>query len=238
MHIPSPTHSYLVDQLIIQLGQLKKLSIVDYGCGAGALLSYLPTNRVGQYIGFDVNQAALTQAKKQWGNTKTKFKPLTIGRVPKLAPTSSVDVIILVGVWQYLSTSEQKQLLDRAKQCLKKGGLLLISCSVNHWPYRFFNLYHYFVQHHYVDRQQLLTQLTTSNFKLLKAEEKGFFFAPLFSNVVTFFTDAVDYLLWRKPGAIGPVGETARLIASPIIQAEFTLPLDYGYTLFVTGKKQ
>lgn len=233
----SPTHHFLAEHILSRFPGKKPITIVDYGCGSGALLEYFQPKKIAHYYGLDVNQAGLVEAGQAFPKIKSTYKKITPDTVPTFGSKQSTDVVILIGVWQYLTDQERKQLLIRAYATLKKGGYLLISCAVDHHVYQWFNIYRHFVPHAYVSRKKLLQGISKQGFTTELITEKGFLFAPLFSNVISFFADAADYVLWRKKGTLGPIGQAARTIAHPLIALEFKAPLDYGYTLFVIARK-
>ena len=79
---------------IIQLGQKKKFSILDVGCGYGELVKYLPKNKNFKYTGIDVVEEMITYSKKTYKDKKLKFKLADILQISK-----SYDYIICNGIF-------------------------------------------------------------------------------------------------------------------------------------------
>jgi SAM-dependent methyltransferase len=238
MAIPSFAHQHLVRQMTKQLGTKDKLIIIDYGCGAGALLDHIPSNIINTYTCYEVSSAALDQAKKIFSRrTKYRFYAINQKKLPTFGRAKSVDVIVLVGVWQYLQPYEQQHVLKEASRTLKQSGLLIISCSLDHKLYKWLNIYRYFVPHYYVNRATLTKQLTQAGFELTYQQEKGLIINPLFSNIITFFSDAIDRFIFKTRGTLGPVGQKLRTRIYPLLAWENNIDLDYGYTLYLTAKR-
>jgi hypothetical protein len=99
------------------------------------------------------------------------------------------------------------------------------------------NVYGIFHPHRFFKRKTVQSLFQMFGLKILEHNEKGLFFTPFFSNVLVFFFDAIDVILFRKKGSLGPVGIAIRRIVEPIVKWEYSLPVDYGYTLFVIGKR-
>ncbi len=100
----------------------ENFSVIDYGCGYGALFNYLNNNHKGfDYIGFDWSEAMLKEAKRA--------HPETPGcSFTSIAPTQAADYTIASGIfnvklddthenWQHhiLST------IDQINEISKKG---------------------------------------------------------------------------------------------------------------------
>lgn len=235
----SHTHDYLVS-LLKKYGTGKKpLTIVDYGCGSGALLSHLTDVMIKKYLGFDVNRHSITEAKKNYQHQKQyTFQLISPNTCPSFGPKNSVDVIILVGVWQYLTLTEQKFIAHEASKVLTPKGVLLISCTVDHLIYRLLNVYRLLFPHHYIRRSEVIDLLKKASLKVVYQHESGLLLNPLFSNVIVFFFDMLDQLLHQSRGTIGPIGAWVRRVMHPVLATEFKLSIDYGYTLFIVATKK
>lgn len=54
------------DQLLMITGDERDCSIIDYGCGYGAMAAYMRKHGyTGKYIGFDISDAMIREARKQ-----------------------------------------------------------------------------------------------------------------------------------------------------------------------------
>ena len=83
----------------------------------------------------------------------------------------------------------------------------------------------------------ILTEIEKAKLRTIYQQERGFLIAPLFSNIISFFFDAADKVLFRTKGTLGPIGTFARKIINPLITLEYLLQIDYGYTLYLKIKK-
>ena len=80
---------------------------------------------------------------------------------------------------------------------------------------------------------KLINQLKKNNLKVVYEKEFGLLLAPLFSNVLVLFFDALDKIFFSTKGEIGKIGSFARSMVAPIIILENKIPIDFGYTLIV-----
>ncbi len=232
----SPTHTLLARSL--NRITADQLTIVDYGCGEGELLQYLPLAKLKTYTGFEINPASLAHAQKNWsGLKKASFTLINEKKLPPLGSLNSLDAIFLVGVVQYLPTRDLNHVLTEAMKVLKPGGKLLISCTTDHWVYQWLNIYRLFLPHFAINRQALLQKITQSSLKVEKQYERGLILSPFFANIFIFFFDALDKIFYQTKGELGPIGRKMRTIWMPVISAEFTWNIDYGYTLFIEATK-
>lgn len=62
------------DQLLKVMGSERSCSVIDYGCGYGAMASYIRgLGYTGKYIGFDISKAMIGEARKQQYNIPQCF---------------------------------------------------------------------------------------------------------------------------------------------------------------------
>lgn len=232
----SPTHKLLASQLISN--SAKKISIVDYGCGEGELLNYLDKHKISKYLGLEVNQHSILVARKKWQAHKFfYFDLINKKKLPSLGAKNSVDAVFLVGVVQYLPVADLKHVLSEARRVLKPGGKLLLSSTTDHWIYKWLNIYRFLLPVHTVNREKMLSDIVANKLSIQRQFERGIILTPLFSNIFVLFFDVFDKIFFKTKGELGPVGRKARAIWSPVIKAEFSLNLDYGYTLFIVATK-
>lgn len=229
----SPTHNELIQKLPKLIN--RKLSIIDYGCGEGELLNYLDLSKIKSYIGYDVTTSSISIAKKYWSNHKNiEFELINKKALPNFGENNSLDFIFLIGVAQYLTQKEILYVLQESYRALKPGGKIFITCSSDHFIYKFLNIYRFFIPNSFINRNSFLKICRQNNLEIEEAYEKGLFLTPLFSNVLVFFFDALDKLLFKTQGKLGPIGRNIRSLCAPLIRMEYLLKIDYGYTLFVT----
>lgn len=236
MNFNSPLHKKLVTYLP---KKVEKLNIVDYGCGEGELLHYMDLNRIKNYFGFDINQGSIQSAQAFWRTRKkVKFSLINKKKLPSLGKPSSVDVIFLIGVVQYLPKKDLDHVLREAQKVLKKDGVIIISSTNDHLLYKIFNIYRLFLTPNVVNIPKLHRKIREHKLSIYFQSEKGLVLTPLFSNVLVFFFDAFDKLLFKTKGTIGPAGTLSRTLFSPLTLLEFSLPINYGYTTFTLVVKE
>ncbi|PIY79905.1 MAG: hypothetical protein COY81_00235 [Candidatus Pacebacteria bacterium CG_4_10_14_0_8_um_filter_43_12] len=232
----SSAHLQIVHYLL-KYSHKKKIFLVDFGCGDGYLVNFLPKNRLKKYVGLDINLNSIRTAKLKFKNDKTYcYKHLTRGTTDYFLKYSSLDAIILVGVLQYLTPKEIKLLFSQAKLALAPNGLLILSCASDHFLYKCFNAYNLISPHQFISKSMVTRLFHTSGLEILEATEKGLLFTPIFSNILAVFFDSIDFLLCRKKGSLGLFGRLGRKLMEPVIRWEYHLPINFGYTLFIVGK--
>lgn len=231
------TYNLILDLILESFPKEKKLNVLDYGCGSGALLEFFPKNRIGKYTGIDINKDSIDVANKRYGGGKnisfgliSSHEPLNLGKA------NTVDVVVAVGVLQYMADDQRVNLFQKAESVLRKDGVLVLSCVTDHILYKLMNLYYLFLPHYYINRANLIKQLRQNNFRIVYERERGLIIAPLFSNLIVLFFDTLDKIFFRTRGELGPIGTRIRQLASQIIQWEYKLPIDYGHTLFVKSQ--
>lgn len=88
---------------IVQPGNTNPHSILDFGCGYGALLNYLQNRQDHfDYTGLDISDEMLIQARSKHVNTKSQW-------VRNLEPGTTFDYIVASGVFNVkLDIAEQQ----------------------------------------------------------------------------------------------------------------------------------
>lgn len=99
----------------------QNITVLDIGCGNGALLKEL-SPRISQGIGIDVSQNIISRAKVLNANSENLSFHVTNG--PFLpVPDESIDVIISLLSFRYL---DWDPIMSECKRVLKPGGKILI----------------------------------------------------------------------------------------------------------------
>ncbi|MDD2822974.1 MAG: class I SAM-dependent methyltransferase [Candidatus Daviesbacteria bacterium] len=231
-----PTYKYILSLLNLQKAEDNSVKVVDYGCGNGLLLSYLVKRKIKEYIGFDINKESILEAKRKYHNKNISF--LLLSRNKKMFERmKSVDLLVLIGVLQYLSEEEIDWLLLSSQKILKKKGRIIISCTPDNWPYRLFNLYRIILPNKFINKDLFIDKAKKNGFEVSACTQKGLLLAPLFSNIIVIFFDFMDKLVFKTKGKLGPVGIVSRKVINPLLMLEYLLPINYGYTMFVELQK-
>ena len=103
-------------------------SVLDLGCGDGALLSYLVGTKQVQAVGIDISSQAVERARAR--GVVAQVADITL---PDFQPSQQVDYILLSEVLEHLTDPEA--LLLRLKGSAR-GGLLVSIPNSGFWPYR------------------------------------------------------------------------------------------------------
>lgn len=103
------------------LGDLAGKTVIDIGCGNGALMNELAP-AIGKGIGLDISDAILERAKAMnAASGHVEFRQLNGPQLP--VDDQSVDVVISLLSFRYL---DWDPLMDEIKRVLKPGGKVLI----------------------------------------------------------------------------------------------------------------
>lgn len=232
------TYSYIIDSILKLRDQNNRLIIIDYGCGSASIINYIPKKKVEKYYGWDVNENSINKAKSDYPGNMYHFS-LAKKNVPDFSKSiKNVDLIISIGVMQYLNSKQIDDFVKYSMKTLKKNGFLVISCASNHLIYRFLDIYQFFSPHLYINSRDYLRKLEKAGFRVEFANEKGLIISPILMNFGTLFVDVLDKILYRNEGFLGPLGTGYRRAISGIIEWEYKSPLNYGYTLYIKAKKQ
>lgn len=235
--IMHPTYQHILNLLEENFPNTRKINLIDYGCGNGLLLEYLSKEKLLKYLGLDISLDSISYAKNRYKFKKINFELIQQGKSINLGKPNSVDVIILIGVLQYMTQKEIKNFLNHAKKVLKSDGKIIISCAVDHVLYRIFNIYRLFLPNNFINKKIFLDLVRKSNMKVTYQQEKGIILSPLFSNVFSLFFDILDKILFQTKGSLGPIGKAAREVTNSILTLEYYLPINYGYTYFILLEK-
>jgi 2-polyprenyl-3-methyl-5-hydroxy-6-metoxy-1,4-benzoquinol methylase len=115
--------------------------ILDIGCGTGHIIAYLP-DTIGEYVGFDMNNSYIENAKKQWkdhSNCRFFCEKVSSASIDK---EKHFDIVLAIGILHHLSDEEAADLLEIAHKVLKPKGTLITWDNVyidnQHWFARWF----------------------------------------------------------------------------------------------------
>ena len=95
------------------------MSILDIGCGTGAILQYLP--RTIKYYGIDISQNYINQAKRRYGDRGT-FICSDLNEVESLP---KFDLILAMGVLHHLENDEVLKLFQVAQASMDRHSRLI-----------------------------------------------------------------------------------------------------------------
>ena len=101
---------------------VKKKSILDYGCGFGYMYAYMKkTDKNFQYTGFDISEAMLLEAKKLYKGKDAQW-------ISSVSAKQKFDYVIASGIFNVRLESSKKDwekymlhTLDAMNRCSEKG---------------------------------------------------------------------------------------------------------------------
>ncbi len=238
VRLTHPTYKIMTSFLDEYLKDKKRVSLLDYGCGSGYLLELLPKRKIAKYTGYETSANAISTARKNYEKLKNvRFVKVDVQK-PLRFNQSKVDIVIAIGVLQYMSQEQVANFIVQVSNILKKGGILLISTVTDHLAYRFFNLYGLFLPNRFLNKKKTVSGITKRGLIIEKVFEKGLFFGPLFYHNLVLAFDFVDKVLFRTKGTLGPFGKTSRKAAYFVAEAEYLLPFNVGYTMYIKAHKK
>ena len=99
-------------------------SILDFGCGCGRVLMFMPDRTKAELIGCDVHAAAI-----DWCNAHLPFARAFVGTAnpPMPLKDGSVDILYAVSVLTHLNEDMQRAWLDEWRRVVRKDGLVIAS---------------------------------------------------------------------------------------------------------------
>ncbi len=105
-------------------------SILDFGCGCGRTLMWLPKTLRGKtFYGTDVDEASV-----RWCQTNLHYADCTVNS--SLPPTTfsdgNFDLVYAISVFTHVNEEHQLKWLSELHRILKPGGLLLLSVHGRH----------------------------------------------------------------------------------------------------------
>lgn len=103
--------------------------VLDIACGDGYGTAFLSIN-AEEVVGVDADDALITEAKKRTAEfPKTRFEAQ---RVEEFSSALELfDVVVSFGTVERLATDAREKFLANIRQCLKPGGILVISASIS-----------------------------------------------------------------------------------------------------------
>ena len=113
---------YLFERFGLRYGNMH--AILDWGCGAGRLLSYFQSVAGPQVWGSDIDSDNLAFCQKRLPFAHCVVFPLV---PPTTLDASMFDLVIGISVCTHLSEQHQDQWLAELRRLCRPGGLVLLS---------------------------------------------------------------------------------------------------------------
>jgi SAM-dependent methyltransferase len=106
----------IADYLTLRPG----MRVIDIGCGAGYILRHLPPGI--DYIGFDIDQAAIEHARKSFGHQGRFYCRYFDAAAAN--DFAGADVVMMNGVLHHIANEELTETLNHIRNVLKDDGVL------------------------------------------------------------------------------------------------------------------
>ena len=97
------------------------MKIVDFGCGPGSIIEYLPEQV--EYVGVDAEKNYIDSAINKYGEIGKFICEDILSFSPK--EVNYFDIAIAIGLLHHLNDEESKKLIEAANKVLKPGGCLV-----------------------------------------------------------------------------------------------------------------
>ncbi len=97
------------------------MKIVDFGCGPGSIIEYLPEQM--EYVGIDAEKNYIDSAINKYGEIGKFICEDILSFSPK--EVNYFDIAIAIGLLHHLNDEESKKLIETANKVLKPGGRLV-----------------------------------------------------------------------------------------------------------------
>ena len=97
------------------------MKIVDFGCGSGSIIEYLPEQM--EYVGIDAEKNYINSAINKYGEIGKFICEDILSFSPK--EVNYFDIAIAIGLLHHLNDEESKKLIEAANKVLKPGGCLV-----------------------------------------------------------------------------------------------------------------
>lgn len=92
--------------------------VLDMGCGTGNMLAFFDEST--DYVGVDLSQPYIDDAKKRYGDRGT-FICSSVGEVADQEP-ASFDIVIAVGLLHHIDDDLTRKMMETVDACLKPTG--------------------------------------------------------------------------------------------------------------------
>ncbi len=97
------------------------MKIVDFGCGPGSIIEYLPEQM--EYVGVDAEKNYIDSAINKYGEIGKFICEDILSFSPK--EVNYFDIAIAIGLLHHLNDEESEKLINTANRVLKPGGRLV-----------------------------------------------------------------------------------------------------------------
>jgi 2-polyprenyl-3-methyl-5-hydroxy-6-metoxy-1,4-benzoquinol methylase len=118
----------IIGSVLVPMYTPRNASVLDIGCGIGAISDFLNSEQRMHYVGVDISKEAVVRAKerrKETGHLSLKY---VHSNVYDFTPTHAFDVIVFSDVLYYV---DSEKVLEKYATFLQPNGLLIVSIFSN-----------------------------------------------------------------------------------------------------------
>lgn len=102
-------------------------SVIELGCGAGALAAALRPDAYSTYLGVDISEVAIEWARRratELGLTRCNFE---VGDMGRWGGAQDVALVVIEEALMYLQPHQQRSLLHSCMKSLRRDGRILVT---------------------------------------------------------------------------------------------------------------
>jgi ubiquinone/menaquinone biosynthesis C-methylase UbiE len=112
--------------ILALLDRLGGGALLDVGCGPG-MMAQACLDRGFSFSGIDISEAMIAECHRRLGTRESAT--FSVGKLQSLPfPDASFDVVLCMGVLEYVADKEQSTAISEMRRVMRPGGLLVISC--------------------------------------------------------------------------------------------------------------
>jgi 2-polyprenyl-3-methyl-5-hydroxy-6-metoxy-1,4-benzoquinol methylase len=109
------------DTVLKNIGDLNGKTVLDVGCGTGALISQIAQRGVSKAYGIDYSDAAIQSAKNNYQHQQLSFSVFDFDNW-----IDPVDVIVSCGTFEHMD--DPGKMMKKMSNLLKPNGVLILTC--------------------------------------------------------------------------------------------------------------
>ncbi len=222
------THNAVLKFLNIYLSKKSGNTILDAGCGTGALMKKL--NKFGEIWGIDASSEALKFAKQ---NKVRNIKKASVENIP--FKDDLFDAVVSIDVLYHKAVKNDVRALSEFRRVLKPGGLLIVKSPAHNWLRGSHDEIIHTVRRY--NKNELQERLKKVKFNTIKMSYINLFFLPF--AVVKRISES---LFNHKPESdVKPVPKIINFLLIAVYGLEVEIltktSLPFGLSLFAIARK-
>ncbi len=116
---------------LLRSKQMIKGKVLDYGCGAGHLLSRMLKEPEGEFFGLDFSPDSIEATRNKCGNNSKLKELLLVKTLPVAFDDNLFDTITFIETIEHLQNDMLQNTLSEIYRILKPGGKVFITTPFN-----------------------------------------------------------------------------------------------------------